>query len=922
MPNINNTLTTRYRNAIGTFHHAHQKYTEKDNQSFLNKLAASPAASAGHTSALNILHVMMLLTLISNSWDTHEIKPRQRTQSRVSPLDMSPFIAPSPAMPHQAYGILSMLNDVIRKYDFLPTFPMASAHVITDTTSSRPSHWSHQPDVTAVKIDFSCVEQREKLSWAQILRQLGKTLESPISALAEEFQLIYRFKAQRQGCVPQHDLNTLMAITQRVDHVLTTIISFLPYANPMVITRNIGGSLLQLLADGMEGKPLDDERAEDAAEQILFLAKSTIEFSPREANGHESGEGLTLPENIYVKKNKIFSNIENKAWQLIAKDDSFWAIGNDEKHEVTYSNSEKKWSFTQSHAASVLPLHVEIIPSSNNEAKPASSEKFSQVRALIRQPENVARREERRLKSDDPVPSSSSSDPLPQKPAHPPLTPAERQKMRALVMKLAGMNKGDIRQAGGLRAIAKTNDVPLTTLRRFIKPDATLTRRGERLLRRPPRPHYPLRQGEKVEPEKAQRNIADTRPHAVNELEMIPPQKGIQRLITTHRNTAHKTTLMGEIDGVTTHLVYNLEQDVFYPATQNHEQKWQRSSDLPYIAREDQHMLSILPEQERQRTVTDEQRTAALKAMGSDLNLLTINRLLAEKPKRKPIPQKIGSIWVGPHLIPEKLVINLASNAKLAAKGRTPYVFTLYLSRQFESAYLQNMAALHRYSPGMMVIALEHSVFYQNFRQSKYHEPFAAAIDGHGGVATNFASAVDILRMSYLKQVGGLYMDVDDSLLSPLKSHMLQATPSGFVLHPPMHNDRLGMVYQYPTSVIGCHQNNPILDSILDTIYSRYEQNKDIYQFRPAITETENFNTYARRLSYVSGPAAFDSVIRQHCEEENQILEAHKLYHFPLDRITEGTLCDSFTFLYHSDVTKIYPLIQVGSANSWLHTRK
>lgn len=960
MPNLNHALAASHQRAIGAYHHSQAYYTEKENQNLLNKLATSPASPNKHALATNLVHVITLLSLVSNSTNAEGITYRNGSRPRhavlISPLadeewrrvpsatttppliagphDLADIHAAEPALTspapvsESARRLFSALGDAIKNGDILPRFPAAAAHVVPNVTPPRPPEPPAINDVTVEKIDFSCAKQRERLSLSQIIRQVGKTLENPIKELAQESQVIHYFNTLRQGCVPETDRKKLNAITQRADSVLTTIIMFIPYANPLVIAKNIGGPLLQLIADDMEGRPIDKDNVNDIAEQIFFLAKSTVEFSPSDAHGNKADEKLALPENIYVKNNKIFTTIENDTWQLVAKEHAFLAIGNGQTHKVTYSSSQKTWRFTPPREA------APEIDGANNRAHITDAKDSAQPmgdadqapapmiqRATITRHEDAPRMEERLLKSDDPPAHASNTYPIVGKPVPQRLTAQQRKKIKEILQKIASMGRESLRNAGGLRHFALTNDIPLKLLRRYIKPDASLTQRGERLLHPTAKSHSGSKPDEKTKTGLAGEHAPDGAAASIDASPAITPHAGISKLIARHVDAEYKITLLGNVGGVTSPLIYNLEQDVFYLAAQSSTEEWIRISDIPYIAEESNNMLSVLPESERGRTVTHEQRIAALTAMGSHLDLIALKKHMAQPPERSPIPRRISSIWVGDKVIPYELINNLSKNVQVAQLGPHPYTFTLYLSRHSDSAFSRNVALLQGNAPNLQIVALENTAFYHSFKQSKYFEQYQAAIEGNGGVATNFASASDSIRFQLLKREGGIYLDVDDTLTRPPSTLSLKATPSGFVLHTPMHNELLDMTYQYPTSAIGSHKENPVLDRISDAIYHGYQQNKDLYSSRPAVDDVEAFSLYAKRLSALSGPGVFDTIIRQHCFEENQVLEAYKLFKFPLDKITHGDLHDTFTSLYLSDVVKITDIVEVGSENSWQHSR-
>lgn len=149
--------------------------------------------------------------------------------------------------------------------------PHAGAYVAQppSTTTLAPI-----PDeVKKVKLDFSCFEQRQTLTIADIVRQIGKTLKNPVSALAEESQIIYFY--QHVGrCPTAGEVDRLASITNKVDAVISAVVALLPGSQPLVIAQNLGGPLLKMLADELDGEPVDVDAVNEANNQILLLAKS------------------------------------------------------------------------------------------------------------------------------------------------------------------------------------------------------------------------------------------------------------------------------------------------------------------------------------------------------------------------------------------------------------------------------------------------------------------------------------------------------------------------------------------------------------------------------------------------------------------------------------------------------------------------
>ncbi|MFT0870004.1 glycosyltransferase [Pseudomonas sp. CAM1A] len=149
-------------------------------------------------------------------------------------------------------------------------------------------------------------------------------------------------------------------------------------------------------------------------------------------------------------------------------------------------------------------------------------------------------------------------------------------------------------------------------------------------------------------------------------------------------------------------------------------------------------------------------------------------------------------------------------------------------------------------------------------------------------VAT-FSSASDVLRYPMLHSEGGIYMDVDDTLLAvgehPYKINgrpvgspdeaigqvELSINDEGLLLFPPMSNEKLGMNCQFNTSLIGSHAGNPTLLAIREEMRSRYLVEPEFYGNRPGLRDDQTgFYRYAASLNRLTGPGLLTDVVDQH----------------------------------------------------------
>lgn len=327
---------------------------------------------------------------------------------------------------------------------------------------------------------------------------------------------------------------------------------------------------------------------------------------------------------------------------------------------------------------------------------------------------------------------------------------------------------------------------------------------------------------------------------------------------------------------------YELQTDSFIKVSDLH-------LDAPPRYRPSSDGECLVPLDPPQRDVTAAQRTATLRQLGIELQLPLDDACYASL-QPAPLPRRISSVWVGTRAIDPPYLAALAHNARVLQGS--DFHYELFLSSQLPERYEANLALLNAHAPGLRVSPLEKQPFFQDFKASPYYAQYQAAIDGNGGVATNFSSASDILRYRLLKHLGGFYMDADDRLLEPavpgpstpaLTRAVLQTTPDGLLLASPVSNDELGMYMQYNTSFIGSHAGNPTLDAISDEIARRFEADPTFYDYRPdPLHEPASFHEYKRRLNQLTGPGVLNAVITQRLPWLAQLRETCNLWISPV----------------------------------------
>ncbi|PWB30105.1 mannosyltransferase [Pseudomonas sp. SDI] len=327
------------------------------------------------------------------------------------------------------------------------------------------------------------------------------------------------------------------------------------------------------------------------------------------------------------------------------------------------------------------------------------------------------------------------------------------------------------------------------------------------------------------------------------------------------------------------------------------------------------------------RIASDAQRMRTLKGLGIDLELpLDLSSL--EALEGTPIPKRIASLWVGDRVIGDKFLDALASNAEILKD--TAYDYCLYLTRQDSAVYAQNVRLLREHAPHLELAVLEEQPFYQRFVTSKYFAQYRDALDGSGGVATNFSSASDVLRYRQLYENGGFHLDADDRLLAPgtwqegrqvpsIDALAFNTSDDGLVLSQPVSNQAMNLHIKFNSSVIGSHAGNPTLDAISDEMLRRYAQDPDFYTSRPPQEALPELYRYSERLSRLSGPGMLNDVIDQRLPWLRQIREVCHLMtcpHVHLEAVVDIQRAVQV-------LERLFPVDEVwvsGQAHSWIYT--
>jgi hypothetical protein len=174
-----------------------------------------------------------------------------------------------------------------------------------------------------------------------------------------------------------------------------------------------------------------------------------------------------------------------------------------------------------------------------------------------------------------------------------------------------------------------------------------------------------------------------------------------------------------------------------------------------------------------------------------------------------------------------------------------------------------------------------------------------------------YAAAMDVLRFGWiLKRHGGLYLDMDDAILSGWK-HVgeLRTGPFQLLSGGPVNQALLGLEWDINTSPLGSHAGNPLLDRVIETMVDRAAEQPGFFDEPPGDAES-----FGRRLSALTGPGVLRDVLAQHAPEIPGLVEAM--------RVLKNTQIryEALELAVAEAAESYFPLadvIETGHKNSW-----
>ncbi|CAO96218.1 hypothetical protein [Erwinia tasmaniensis] len=205
--------------------------------------------------------------------------------------------------------------------------------------------------------DFSCIDERENISWADIVRQVGKTLASPVRTLGDESLIIYYHNALGKGCPTNQTTERVDKINGKIDSLTTQILTLLPGSQVIAVAQLIVAPALQVLADDLSGKPINLQNIAGVNQQLMFMIRQTIPtlsgsemVSLYENSGKQKGKnGIAIGEPVrrfILKDKKLAVEIKGKAYSYHRrKTGESYINDGDTTRVIAYNKSSFQWEF-------------------------------------------------------------------------------------------------------------------------------------------------------------------------------------------------------------------------------------------------------------------------------------------------------------------------------------------------------------------------------------------------------------------------------------------------------------------------------------------------------------------------------------------------------------------------------------------------
>ncbi|MDE1166218.1 MAG: hypothetical protein PW845_12685 [Pseudomonas sp.] len=287
-----------------------------------------------------------------------------------------------------------------------------------------------------------------------------------------------------------------------------------------------------------------------------------------------------------------------------------------------------------------------------------------------------------------------------------------------------------------------------------------------------------------------------------------------------------------------------------------------------------------------------------------------------------PVPKLMHYIWIGEEPIGAELLDNIVANAR----KMPTYTTMLHMDVQSVEQIERVTTSLKSRVPGLQVSLLKDDPFFDVFKASDNAEQYRLSCESLG---RNYSSASNILRFPLVDHYGGLFMELDDSIVSVSQSD-LPAQANDILLNDAVQLDDLQFA-GYTASHFASHANNPVLKAISKEMSRNFRLNQGFYEkARPVLVKDADgvataqslaaVNAYEKEVFALTGPSLFNVMLKSERPDYYDLMLRKSL------KEQVGVISNAYDEQLDKLVEHYFPFaeklqIEIGNAHSWLHTR-
>lgn len=279
------------------------------------------------------------------------------------------------------------------------------------------------------------------------------------------------------------------------------------------------------------------------------------------------------------------------------------------------------------------------------------------------------------------------------------------------------------------------------------------------------------------------------------------------------------------------------------------------------------------------------------------------------------LPKKLHQVWIGSHAsLLEHHQHTLAHNAQMAKQSGYSLELHFHKNAGLLPESLQ-LLTLRKTFPDVTFTSLSVEPFFKAFIADAAGEAFTHYLKKK---TRNYAAACDSVRYRLVRELGGIYMDVDDQLSKPLPTFTL--SPGQLAVGSVMESVALNFT-GFNNSHFASLKGNALLDAVERELVARFKTTRWAAQ-RPKKDE-EGFWPYMRDISRVTGPRLLTDVYSKANPRADAMRYAGP-YVYELRRssvIPEPQIREWVTQV-QGEVTLLADYFEGGSTASWMTTRR